>query len=115
MSKEKNIDFENLLKRDYEKFEPSHKIKAVIMRAAATQMPLNKNLKQGMIIPLFGKLNGFFAKAAVIAILIGSSVFALKFNDLKTENHHYKSPKLVDTSFNGFDTSLVIKQQILLN
>ena len=115
MSKEKNIDFENLLKKDYERFEPSHKIKAGIMSAAARQMPQNKNLKQGMIIPLFGKLNVIFAKAAVIAILIGSSVFALKFNDLKTENHHYKSPQLIDTSFNGFDTSLVIKQQILLN
>jgi len=114
MNSEKKVDFNQHLKKDFKNFEIQNDKKNLIMKAASNKIEKTTRLKKNMIIPLFGNLNSVFAKAAVIALILGSSMFALKFTDLNNEGRHYQSPQLVDTSFNGFDTSLVTKQNFLL-
>lgn len=68
---------------------------------------------QSSIIPLFAT-QGSFAKAAMVAVIIASSLFAIEFSEVSKDRFKETKPQLVDSSTHGIDTSLIFNNEIYL-
>lgn len=101
------FNIKNALQSEYLKFNSTKKIKPIILeKAREKQKEIKAN--KALIFNLFGYSLNKFSKAAVITLIVASSLLSLKFSFINNGAPLIKGPQLVDTSHIGFDTSAVI-------
>ena len=108
-----NQKISDLLKSDFNKYNASEKAKANILKAANQKANGKTKAYQNSIVPLFG-IQGSYAKAAMIAVLIASSLFAFKFSEVSKNRFKETQPQLLDSSTHGIDTSLIFNNEVFL-
>lgn len=105
--------WDKLLTADKKQFQPSKHLKEAI-RSHPRFQEATHEVNRSSIIPFLTQFSGYWAKAAVIALLIGSGLLSFHLSENNRQWMKHTPPQLVDTSLHGFDTSYVKQRAIQL-